>query len=70
MVDLEAVSIFNDWGIEQIVKDEKRYNKTPFLFLIASYVRNKSLAYLDKNLTYLEKKQTGAWMVYCFEKKL
>jgi len=67
VVDLESVSIFPDENLYNLAKSE-RYKKTPFLYLVSSYVRNKSLDHIYENLKYISKKQTGSWMVYCFEK--
>lgn len=67
IVDLESVSIFPDENLINLTQGE-RYKKTPFLYLISSYMRNKSIYYANKNLKYIAKKQTGSWMIYCFEK--
>ena len=46
---------------------EKRYQKTPFLFLIASLNRNEALKWADENFKYENKIKTGSWMVYKFK---
>jgi hypothetical protein len=67
IVDLESVSLFNEYGIETVLKDEKRYKKTPFLFLIASLNRNEAIKWADSRFVYKDKIKTGAWMVYRFD---
>lgn len=68
IVDLETVSIFPPENLVRVVEDKEKYPKTPFLYLISSYVRNKSLDFAKDNLKYQGKIQKGAWMVYSFEK--
>ena len=68
IVDLETVSIFPPQNLLRVVSDKQKYEKTPFLYLISSYVRNKSLDFASKNLTYLDKKRKGSWQIYCFQK--
>ena len=67
MVDLETVSIFSQTALKDICSNDEEYKKTPFLYLISSLVRNKAIEWADNNFKYISKKQTGAWMVYCFE---
>lgn len=68
IVDLETVSIFPPENLKNIAQDNQKYSKTPFLYLISSYVRNKSLDWANLNLEYKNKTQKGSWMIYCFEK--
>ncbi len=67
IVDLVSVSIFPDENLYNLANSE-RYEKTPFLYLVSSYVRNKTISCANNNLKYINKKQIGSWMVYCFEK--
>ena len=68
VVDLESVSIFSNTDLKALAQEEQKYKKTPFLYLIASYVRNKSLYWAHENLKFNDKILTGSWMVYSFEK--
>ena len=68
VVDLETVSLFPDKNLFNLTNSE-RYEKTPFLYLIASYVRNKVMFWAGENFDYLGKIQKGSWMIYSFEKK-
>ena len=67
IVDLESVSIFNQDALKKIINDDEKYNKTPFLYLMASYVRNEAMSWADRNFKYLKKEKTGNWVIYCFE---
>lgn len=69
VVDLESVSIFSPKKIEEILSDEKTYLETPFLYLITSLSRNLTMNCVSQNLNYLEKKETGSWMIYAFQKQ-
>ena len=68
VVDLETVSLFPPENLERIAMDNEKYKKTPFLYLIASYSRNKSLDWASRNLNYSGKIQKGSWVIYSFEK--
>lgn len=68
VVDLESVSLYSEEQMKNLLSDEKKYNKTPFLFLIASYMRNRTLDWAARNLLYKGKIKTGSWMVYSFMK--
>lgn len=68
IVDLETVSIFSYSDLINILSDDKKYKETPFLYLISSYVRNKSLSWAYGNLNFKEKKLKNSWMIYSFEK--
>ncbi len=66
VVDLESVSLFNSYGLETIAKDDSRYKKTPFLFLIASLNRNEALNWANEKLVFENKTKLGDWTVYKF----
>lgn len=66
MVDLETVSIFPPENLLNVAKDENKYKNTPFLYLVSSYVRNKSLDWAQENFNYAGKVRKGSWTVYCF----
>ncbi|MBQ8635805.1 hypothetical protein IJ425_06605 [bacterium] len=51
-----------------IVSDDEKYKKTPFLFLIASLVRNEVMDCANDNLKYIGKTKIGSWVVYSFYK--
>ena len=68
IVDLESVSLFSKESILQIVNNEEKYKNTPFLFLIASLVRNQAVDSANRNLAYIGKAKAGSWMIYSFQK--
>ena len=68
IVDLETVSLFSDNALKTLAQDEEKYTKIPFLYLIASYNRNKSLIWAHQNFKHIEKIKKGSWMIYSFEK--
>ena len=68
IVDLESVSLYSDEQMKNLLSDEEKYNKTPFLFLIASYMRNRTLDWAASNLMFQGKIKKGYWMVYSFVK--
>ena len=68
VIDLETVSLFSNTGLKNLTQNEEKYLKTPFLYLIASYNRNKSLIWAHQNLKFQKKVKKGFWMIYSFEK--
>lgn len=66
IVDLESVSFLDDERIVTIASDDKEYHKMPFLYLVSSYLRNQAIMWASEKYRYIEKKQTGSWMVYKF----
>lgn len=68
MVDLSSVSFFSENNIKNISNDKEKYEKTPFLYLVSSYMKNASLAWANENLKFKEMRNSGMWNIYCFEK--
>ena len=68
IVDLETVSLFSNNALKNIAQDDEKYTKTPFLYLIASYNRNKSLLWAYQNFKFNKRVKKGSWMIYSFEK--
>ena len=68
IVDLETVSLFSNNALKNIAQDDKKYEKIPFLFLIASYNRNKSLFWAHEHFKFNKQIKKGSWMIYSFEK--
>ena len=66
VVDLTTVSLFNENYLTSLAKDETKYKKTPFLYLVSSYVRNYSLSWASDNLAFMQKIKKGSWMIYKF----
>ena len=68
VVDLESVSLFSNSGLKKLAQNDEKYEKTPFLYLIASYNRNKSLIWAHRHLKFKKRIKKGSWMIYSFEK--
>ena len=68
IVNLESVSLFPPENLKNIANSDEKYKKTPFLYLISSYARNKSLDWARNKMEYVGKKETGSWIVYNFKK--
>jgi len=67
IVDLESVSFFDKESLKNLAQNEIRYKQIPFLYLISSYVKNSSLDWANSRFTYIQKKQSYAWMIYEFK---
>ena len=67
VVDLESVSFFNSERLRNIALDSSRYEKIPFLFLVASYLKNSSLSWANSRLKFQEDKNIGSWHIYKFQ---
>ena len=50
-----------------VLNNDEYYKKTAFLYLMASYVRNEAMDWASENFKYIDKRQKGSWMIYCFE---
>ena len=57
VVDLTTVSFFSPKNLKDIANDSEKYKKTPFLFLISSYIKNSSLKLANEKLSYLGQKE-------------
>ena len=68
-MDLFQVSFIPNNYIEKFAADDSQYYKTPFLYLISSYVKNESIRWAHTNLNYVEYTKKGDWVVYKFKKQ-
>jgi len=68
IVDLESVSFLTQDTVSNISSDDKRYYKTPFLYLVSSYSRNQAISWANKKYSYIGKNKKGFWMIYKFKK--
>jgi len=64
IVELTTVSTLNPNYMQRL--NDEEYKKTPFLYLLSSYVRNSTLDWADKNLNYVDKRKKYSWEVYKF----
>ena len=68
LVDFSPVSIFSEKEFLNVVKSEKRYEKTPFLYLVFSYIRNYIVRSADNLLSFSGVVEQFDWRIFIFEK--
>lgn len=68
MVVLNSVSFYSPQSMEKITSDENLYNKEPLLFLVFSYVKNKTFEEMLKKLTIIKFETKGNWTLIKFTK--
>lgn len=69
VVVFNASALFSPVQLKSIALDEKVYNKTPFLFLVFSYLKNQTLKECMEKLRITRYETKGAWGVIVFEKE-
>lgn len=69
IVVLKDVAIYSPVQMYTLFKDKKAFEKTPFLFLVFSQVRNDILENCLKNLQIQRIEEKGSWSVITFVKK-
>ena len=68
LIYLENVSFLSEENIKDIIKDDLQYQKTPFIFLSFSTLKN-NLMYSFKNEFRIDSiTQSGAWTLIVYEK--
>lgn len=68
MVVLNSVSFYSPESMDKIISNETLYNKEPLLFLVFSYVKNKTFEEMLKKLTIIKFESKGKWTVVKFTK--
>lgn len=68
IVFLNSVSLFSDVQNFHITLEEKQYNKTPQMFMIFSYIKNRALKNALQELQLIRYEQKGEWAVATFKK--
>lgn len=68
MAVLNSVSFYSPQSMEKITADENLYNKEPLLFLVFSYVKNKTFAEMLEKLAIAKFEQKGNWTLIKFTK--
>ena len=68
LVDFSPVSIFSEKGMNDILTSEKKYNETPFLYLVFSYIRNYIYDKTAVRLSLNDVFEYQSWRVFVFEK--
>lgn len=69
IVFLNNVSFFSNENIKSILKDEKKYKNTSFIFLVFSSLRNNLLYKFRQDYTLDSTTTAGDWSLFVFEKK-
>lgn len=68
MVLLDSVSFYSPDDMAKIVQDENSYSKEPLLFLVFSYIKNKTFEDMLSTLTITRLERKGSWTVIKFTK--
>ena len=68
VIVLDSVSVYSPNDMQKISQNEALYNKTPFLFLVFSYLRNETFEYMVKSLVVTQIERKGKWTVARFTK--
>jgi hypothetical protein len=69
IVILKDVAFYSPMQMQVLTKNQQLYNKTPFLFLVFSHLRNQLLQKSLKNLQILRIEEKGSWSIVTFRKK-
>ncbi len=68
MVVLNSVSFYSPNNLALIANNNEKYNKEPLLFLIFSYIKNKTFYEMMQNLAIAKFEQKGNWTLIKFTK--
>ena len=68
LVDFSPVTIFTPQMLLKKVASEKKYEETPFLYLVFSYIRNYIVNESELLLSLSNVVQHESWRIYVFEK--
>lgn len=68
LIILDSVSFYSPSEIQYRVQNESLYNKTPFLFLVFSYLKKETFEYLVRDLAATQIERKGMWTLIKFTK--
>ena len=68
VIVLDSVSFINPDMMSEITKNETLYSKQPLLFLVFSYIKNKTFYDMAKTLTLTRVERKGRWTLIKFTK--
>lgn len=68
MVILDSVAFYSPDNLKIIANNKINYNNEPLLFLVFSYIKNKTFYEMMKNLTITKLERKGNWTVIKFTK--
>lgn len=69
IVLLKSVSFFDDAEMKKITSNVATYYKTPFLFMVFSYIKNNAITVSAKHLKLKMILENGDWVLVVFEKQ-
>ena len=64
----DSVAIYSPVDVQQIASDDYLYNKTPIMYMIFSYIKNKVFIDLSKSLAVTRYEKMGDWSIVRFTK--
>ncbi len=68
IIVLDSVSFITDNEMNEILNNDYKYNKIPFIFLIFSSLKNSAIYTCKKNLKLDTITHAGYWTLYVYEK--
>lgn len=68
IVFLDNVSFISSRNMQIILNDEKKYENTPFIFLVFSSIKNNLISILKQEFTLDEIIKAGDWTLYVYVK--
>jgi hypothetical protein len=68
MVLLDSVSFYSPDDLGKITQNNKLYDNEPLLFLVFSYIKNKTFEDMVNTLTIMRLERKGSWTVIKFTK--
>jgi len=68
LVDFSPVSIFTPYALQKKITYSRKYDETPFLYFVFSYIRNYIVESSETLLSLSDVVQHESWRIYVFEK--
>jgi len=68
LIILDSVSFYSPDNFEKIIGNSALYYRTPFLFLVFSYLKKETFEYFVKNLAVTQIERKGMWTLVKFTK--
>lgn len=68
IIFLDSVSFFSQDNIYEIVNNKKKYDKTPYIFLVFSQLKNNLLFSFKNDYKIDSITQAGSWTLFVYEK--
>ncbi len=68
LVDFAPVSLFSDEEFKAVLNSKENYSRTPFLFLVFSYIRNYVVQKSFEKLDLTQVVENFDWRIYVFQK--